>query len=198
MDAADPLELQSPLFVGGLPPELVPFAARLLPGVKAEFGGCLRDFALNGQALEVAQANKESGTADCNQYTEQGLFFGKDGGYAVLSRQFEVSPQTQQNSMPSFQVGLSFSLELELKPRTKDAVLVSVGVLEFLNLQLLNGSVKFSVDNGAGVESVVYEPPAGTSLCDGHWHQVKIYKKKKLLTLNVDGKSGHSQIISRF
>ena len=78
---------------------------------------------------------------------------------------------------------------MEIKPRTKNAVLVSVGVLEFLNLQLINGSIKFSVDNGAGVESVIYEPPQGTSLCDGHWHQVKIYKKKKLLTLNVDGKS---------
>lgn len=66
---------------------------------------------------------------------------------------------------------------------------MSVGVLDFLSLQLLNGSVKFSVDNGNGVESVLYEPPIGTSLCDGHWHQVKIYKKKKLLTLNVDGKS---------
>lgn len=93
------------------------------------------------------------------------------------------------------QVGTSFSLELEMKARTKSAVLLSVGVLEFLSLQMLNGTVKFSVDNGAGVESVVYEPPPGTSLCDGHWHQVKIYKKKRLLTLNVDGKSELAYIL---
>ncbi|KAL3080577.1 hypothetical protein niasHT_036523 [Heterodera trifolii] len=167
------LQLQSPLYIGGLPPELVPLAARLLPGVKPEFGGCLREFALNDLALEEPVAEKD--IAQCSQFTEQGIFFGKDGGYAILS--------------PQFVVGLSFSFELELKPRTKTAVLLSVGVLEFLSLQLLNGTVKFAVDNGAGMESVIYEPISPNSLCDGHWHQIKIIKKKNLITLNVDGKS---------
>lgn len=71
-------------------------------------------------------------------------------------------------------MGTSFSFELEVKSRTKNAVLLSVGVLEFLTLQILNGTVKFSVDNGAGVESVIYEPPANNLICDGHWHQIKV------------------------
>uniref|UniRef100_A0A183CAV6 LAM_G_DOMAIN domain-containing protein n=1 Tax=Globodera pallida TaxID=36090 RepID=A0A183CAV6_GLOPA len=168
------LQLQSPLYVGGLPPELVPLAARLLPGVKSEFGGCLREFALNDVALEQPVA--ETDIAQCSQFMEQGVFFGKEGGYAILS--------------PQFVVGMSFSFELELKPRTKTAVLLSVGVLEFLSLQLLNGTVKFAVDNGAGMESVIYDPTSSSNaLCDGHWHQIKIIKKKNLITLNVDGKS---------
>lgn len=75
----------------------------------------------------------------------------------------------------SFQVGTSFSLEIEVKPRTKNAVLLSVGVLEYLTLQIINGTIKFSVDNGAGEESVIYSPPANNMLCDGHWHQIKVY-----------------------
>ena len=61
-----------------------------------------------------------------------------------------------------------------MKPRTKNAVLLSVGVLEYLTLQILNGTIKFSVDNGAGVESVTYSPPANNIICDGHWHQIKV------------------------
>lgn len=72
------------------------------------------------------------------------------------------------------QVGMSFSFEMEVKPRTKNAVLLSVGVLEFLTLQIINGTIKFSVDNGAGVESVIYEPPSATSICDGHWHRLSV------------------------
>jgi hypothetical protein len=68
----DPLELQSPIFVGGLPPELVPFAARLLPGVKAEFGGCLRAFTVNDAPLDGL--SREVGTAQCSQYTVRAIW----------------------------------------------------------------------------------------------------------------------------
>lgn len=108
---------------------------------------------------------REIGTVSCSQLTEQGIFFGKDGGYAIIS--------------PQFVVGQSFSFELEVKPRTKNAVLLSVGVLEFLTLQILNGTVKFSVDNGAGIESVIYEPAINNLICDGHWHHIKVICKKK-------------------
>lgn len=129
----------------------------IFKGVKSEFGGCLREFKLNDKQLE--KNGREISTVPCSQLTEQGIFFGKDGGYAIIS--------------PQFVVGQSFSFELEVKPRTKNAVLLSVGVLEFLTLQILNGTIKFSVDNGAGVESVIYEPLANHLICDGHWHHIK-------------------------
>uniref|UniRef100_A0A915EQH0 Laminin G domain-containing protein n=1 Tax=Ditylenchus dipsaci TaxID=166011 RepID=A0A915EQH0_9BILA len=167
------IDAQPPLYIGGLPTDLVPFASRILPGVKSEFGGCLRDFKLNDKKFD--DTGRELGTVSCAQYTENGIYFAKDGGYAIIN--------------PQFVVGQSFSFELEIKPRTKNAVLLSVGKLEFLTLQILNGTVKFSVDNGAGVESVIFEPTADNLICDGHWHQIKLYKKKNLITLNVDGKS---------
>jgi hypothetical protein len=67
INSINQLELQSPLFIGGLPLELVPFAARLLPGVKSEFGGCLRNFVLNTKQLDDLP-KKEIGTVQCSQF----------------------------------------------------------------------------------------------------------------------------------
>ncbi|KHJ77995.1 laminin G domain protein [Oesophagostomum dentatum] len=78
---------------------------------------------------------------------------------------------------------------MEVRPRTQDGVLFSVGAVEYLTLQFLNGSVKFTVDSGSGPESLVYNPPTPNAICDGHWHSIKIMKKKNLMTLTVDGKS---------
>uniref|UniRef100_A0A0R3RHL9 LAM_G_DOMAIN domain-containing protein n=1 Tax=Elaeophora elaphi TaxID=1147741 RepID=A0A0R3RHL9_9BILA len=87
------------------------------------------------------------------------------------------------------QVGSSFNIELEVRPRTKTAVLLSVGILEYLTLQFINGTVKFTVDNGAGSETVTHVPNMFNALCDGHWHHIKLYKTKNLMTLTVDGRS---------
>ncbi|KAK0397427.1 hypothetical protein QR680_002123 [Steinernema hermaphroditum] len=172
-DGSYSMNLQSSIYIGGLPTTLLPFATRTLPGVKSQFAGCMRNFKLNDKKPE--DDLQEFGTVPCDTYLEDGISFGKEGGYVTL--------------LPHLTVGSSFTLEMEIKPRTKNGVLLTVGVLEFLNLQLVNGSLKFSVDNGAGVESVIYIPLADNSLCDGHWHQVKLYKKKNLINLNVNGKS---------
>lgn len=74
----------------------------------------------------------------------------------------------------TFQVGSSFNIELEVRPRTKTAVLLSVGILEYLTLYFLNGTIKFTVDNGAGPETVSYVPSMTNALCDGHWHHIKV------------------------
>uniref|UniRef100_A0A914RBG3 Laminin G domain-containing protein n=1 Tax=Parascaris equorum TaxID=6256 RepID=A0A914RBG3_PAREQ len=42
---------------------------------------------------------------------------------------------------------------------------------------------------GGGAEAVSFVPPSSSALCDGHWHHIKLYKTKNLVTLTVDGKS---------
>ncbi|KAL3982290.1 Laminin EGF-like (Domains III and V) family protein [Acanthocheilonema viteae] len=169
----DAVDTQPPIYIGGLPSDLVPFASRILLGAKSVFGGCLRDFKLNEMKFDVPPA--EIGTVPCNQYTEEGLYFGENGGYAILNKNLKV--------------GSSFNIELEVRPRTKTAVLLSVGILEYLTLQFFNGTVKFTVDNGAGPETVTHVPSMSNALCDGHWHHIKLYKTKNLMTLTVDGRS---------
>lgn len=67
LNSINQLDLQSPLFIGGLPIELVPFAARILPGVKSEFGGCLRNFIVNSRQLDDLPS-KEIGVVPCSQF----------------------------------------------------------------------------------------------------------------------------------
>ncbi|KAK6013885.1 laminin G domain protein [Ostertagia ostertagi] len=71
-------------------------------------------------------------------------------------------------------VGQSFSAEMEVRPRTKNGVLFSVGVVEYLTVQILDGTVKFIVDSGSGAESLIYTPPTSNTICDGHWHSIKV------------------------
>ncbi|VDK75274.1 unnamed protein product [Litomosoides sigmodontis] len=169
----DAVDTQPPIYIGGLPPDLVPFASRILPGAKSVFGGCLRDFKLNEMKFDVPPS--EIGTVPCSQYIEEGLYFGEESGYAILNNNLKV--------------GSSFNIELEVRPRIKTAVLLSVGILEYLTLQFINGTVKFIVDNGAGPETVTHVPNMSNALCDGHWHHIKLYKTKNLMTLTVDGRS---------
>jgi hypothetical protein len=73
-----------------------------------------------------------------------------------------------------FTASKQFHFELEVKPRVKNAVLLSVGVLNFVTMQLVNGSVKLTVDDGAGSNNIIYTPPHGTMICDGNWHKIKV------------------------
>ncbi|EJW76346.1 hypothetical protein WUBG_12744, partial [Wuchereria bancrofti] len=84
----DAVDTQPPIYIGGLPTDLVPFASRILQGAKSVFGGCLRDFKLNEMKFDVLPV--EIGTVPCSHYTEEGLYFGPNGGYAVLNKNLKV------------------------------------------------------------------------------------------------------------
>ncbi len=75
-----------------------------------------------------------------------------------------------------FKVGPSFSLELELKPRIKTGVVlaISAGNADYLTLQLVDGILKFMLDNGAGKIAVEHRVDDPAALCDGHWHRLKV------------------------
>ncbi|KAK6036371.1 laminin G domain protein [Cooperia oncophora] len=154
----DAIDTQPPLYLGGIPNELASYARTIVPGVRSEFGGCIREFKLNDKKFDTIA--RDHGIGECSARTESGLYFGKEGGYAILKKEF--------------QVGQSFSAELEVRPRTKNGVLFSVGVVEYLTVQILDGAVKFTVDSGSGAESLVYTPPTTNTICDGHWHSIKV------------------------
>ncbi|KHJ80737.1 laminin G domain protein, partial [Oesophagostomum dentatum] len=163
----DAIDTHPPLYLGGIPNELASYARTILPGVRSEFGGCIRELKLNDKKFDTVA--REHGVGECKKHTESGLYFGKEGRL-----------RDSQEGVPA---------EMEVRPRTQDGVLFSVGAVEYLTLQFLNGSVKFTVDSGSGPESLVYNPPTPNAICDGHWHSIKIMKKKNLMTLTVDGKS---------
>lgn len=75
---------------------------------------------------------------------------------------------------PSFRVGVVIDIKLDIRPRKTSGVLLSVhGRRDFLLLQMVNGVLKFSVDNGKGAISAQYTPPHEHYFCDGNWHTIQ-------------------------
>jgi hypothetical protein len=75
---------------------------------------------------------------------------------------------------PNFRVGVKIDIKLDIRPRKTSGVLMSVhGRRDYLLLQMVDGVLKFSVDNGKGAIAAHYTPPHEHYICDGHWHSVQ-------------------------
>ena len=76
--------------------------------------------------------------------------------------------------MKRFSVGRVFEMAMEIKPRTINGAIMSVhGRRDFVLLQLRNGSLELSVDNGKGIITTTYTPFSPWSFCDGQWHSIQ-------------------------
>lgn len=74
-----------------------------------------------------------------------------------------------------------------MKPRTLNGLLLSVyGRNAMFALQLINGTINLTVNNGDGPFTAVYQPENGQNFCDGDWHTVTAIKSKYVITLIVD------------
>lgn len=112
----------------------------------------------------------------CYQNVEEGAYFN-GRGFAVYDDQYRVGP--------------IMNIELEFRTWSRDGALVSVShssKVDGLALELVNGTIIFRVNNGAGDIVVGFTPHLNSGmLCDGKWHRVKATKYHQLLTLAVDG-----------
>lgn len=73
-----------------------------------------------------------------------------------------------------FSVGRVFEMTMDIKPRKNSGVIASVhGRRDFVMLQLKDGSVELSVDNGKGIITARYTPSSPWMLCDGNWHSIQ-------------------------
>lgn len=121
----------------------------------------MRDFKINGKKFD--NPAREYGVVPCSEVKESGLYFGKEGGYAVLEQEFTFTS--------------NYAIEMEIRPRTKNALLLSVGVLEFASVHIQNGNVVFMIDMGSGTYNVSAVFTASNTICDGHWHHIKVSHK---------------------
>merc|ERR1712228_122520 len=135
----------------------------------------MRDFKQSGRRLDNKDPPVEIGTSLCSGDTEDGTFFGSNGGYIKL--------------LPSYRVGLDLIIKFAMKPRTMDGVILAIQSArnpDFLMLQMQDGNLIFSANNGAGEILTKYEPEAKNYLCDGNWHEIMAVKAKNVVTLTVD------------
>lgn len=74
-----------------------------------------------------------------------------------------------------------------MKPRTLNGLLLSVyGKSAMFEIQLINGTISLTVNNGDGPFSAVFHPENGQNFCDGEWHTVTAIKSQYVITLIVD------------
>lgn len=119
--------------------------------------GCIRNFFMNDKPMENPD---KINVLPCSEFVEKGVFFNKGGGYIRLREKFKV--------------GLELDLKLDIKPRNISGVLVAVhGKRDFLVLEMVDGSISLTVNNGRGPISTSFTPGKKHYFCDGNWHHIQ-------------------------
>jgi len=144
------------------------------------FVGCLRNLkyehSKNGKSRMKALGTKWSKNnmvIPCSEKVESGFFFGPGGGRIRAEKRFRV--------------GLNFDITMMIKPRNLTGVLVAVkGRRDYLILQMVDGAIQFSVDNGRGAITAVFKPNDQFEFCNGQWHEIHAVKAKNVVTLSVN------------
>lgn len=96
----------------------------------------------------------------CLEEVEPGAFFGIRGGYLKLKDRFKV--------------GLEIDIKMEIKPRNVSGLLISVhGRRDYLILEMVNGVIKLTVENGKGAITTSFQPDKPHYFCDGQWHNIQ-------------------------
>jgi laminin alpha 3/5 len=167
------LNVKSPIFVGGLSEVAAKGTVNIMRGIGNSFPGCIRKVIVQGQLQKLGRDSIGYDTQPCSSKSESGVFFHAGGGYLKVKDKFWV--------------GLKITIDIQIKPRNTSGVILSVhGVTDYLVLQIVDGVVKMTVNNGAGPIEATYALPADSNLCDGEWHTVQATKEANLVTLNVD------------
>lgn len=111
---------------------------------------------MNSRPLENPS---EHGVMACSDNLEQGTFFSSIGGYIKLRDRYKI--------------GTLFSVKLSIKPRTNSGVLIAAhGRVDYFVLEMVNGTVRLTVQNGKGPITATYQPEKPYYLCNGKWHTI--------------------------
>lgn len=171
----------SPLFVGGLSTAV--WAKKYNTGKKIKdvdvpFKGCLRNLSIRKKF--PGEPTLKNGIEPCTDLGEPGFAFYPGAGFMKLTDKFKV--------------GRRIKIDLHIKPRSPSGILLAVhGESDYMVLQMVNGTIKFTVDNGKEplTTSVSTQP---YDLCDGRWHTIQVLKTKNVVTLAVDETFGAPKI----
>lgn len=96
----------------------------------------------------------------CSENIEMGTYFGVNGGYIRLRDRFKV--------------GKELDIKLDIKPRNTSGILIAVhGKRDYLVLEMVNGVMKLTVENGKGPITTSFQPGQPYYFCDGQWHNIQ-------------------------
>ncbi|KAF0046927.1 hypothetical protein F2P81_000560 [Scophthalmus maximus] len=171
-------QFMSPLYLGSVPESLHrQLKSKALP--RQSVSGCIRNFKMNGALMSNPATN--TGAGPCFEGpTQRGAYFSGNGAHVIIS--------------DSFDVGSSFELLFNIRPRSPTGLLLHVGdrsemqngtaMGHYISIFMLRGEVVAQVNNGNGKFMVSMKPKA--SLCDGMFHKISVIKRKNVVQLHVD------------
>uniref|UniRef100_A0A8C4F1H6 Laminin subunit alpha 3 n=1 Tax=Dicentrarchus labrax TaxID=13489 RepID=A0A8C4F1H6_DICLA len=137
---------------------------------KHAVSGCIRNFKMNGAPMSNPSTNRGAGPCFEGQ-AQRGAYFSGNGAHVIIN--------------DSFDVGSSFELLFNIRPRSLSGLLLHVG--DSSRTHSVCGShlqVVAKVNNGKGEFMVAVKPKA--SLCDGLFHKISVIKRKNVVQLHVD------------
>ncbi|XP_040165290.1 laminin subunit alpha-1 isoform X1 [Anopheles arabiensis] len=169
------LNAASTLHVGGLPDE-VPILPRELQPRPEAFKGCLRKFVVNNNTQDLARPGRHLHVGQCFPRIERGSYFPGDA-YAIYKRNFNV--------------GKFVEIELEVRTSEMNGILMSVADqingFPALSLEISNGNIILSVDNGDGNPTRLSTSlPSKYTLCDNRWHNISALYEDHQMALRVN------------
>lgn len=125
---------------------------------------------MNNKTMENPTKN---GVIPCTENAEPGTFFSVTPGYV---RMFD-----------RFRVGSEINIQMQIKPRNTSGLLAAVyGKRDYLLLEMVDGAITFTVDNGRGPFSTTFMPRTKHYFCNGQWHSIQAVKSKSVVTLGVN------------
>ncbi|CAL8370062.1 unnamed protein product [Lota lota] len=164
LPGGDKFRLSGPLYIGGAP------LALLAPG-GGGMVGCIRELKLN--EVPAGTPSHSQGAAPCFlSLLHPGAYFSREGGHIAID--------------DSVVLGKDLEIQVELRARSDSGLLLHAGTSEhFLNVVLNQGEVTVSINSGSGQFSTSFTPDV--SICDGHWHTMRVMKRSSVLEIQVDG-----------
>ncbi|XP_058457360.1 laminin subunit alpha [Malaya genurostris] len=179
------MQVQAPFFVGGVSGgehyEDVALNLKIDKNIleRDQFVGCINDIQAFNRPLGAPSNITQ--TIPCSSQIESGMFFGKGGGFVKLREKFKV--------------GTELTVSMDIKPRSSTGLLMSVhGKRAFFVLELINGNISLTVNNGDEPFTAMYVPDSSENLCDGQWRTITAIKSFYVITIKVNDVSSNPAI----
>ncbi|XP_033010826.1 laminin subunit alpha-1 [Lacerta agilis] len=166
------LDVDGKLYLGGLPSA---YAAKKMGNITHSIPACIGGVTINSKQLDKESPVSNFAVNKCYVAAQEGTFFDGSGFAALVKEGYKVRSD----------VNVTF----EFRTTALNGVLlgISSAKVDAVGLEIVNGKVLFSVNNGAGRITATYEPKGTTGLCDGLWHKLQANKSKHRIALIVDG-----------
>ncbi|XP_042591418.1 neurexin-1a isoform X20 [Cyprinus carpio] len=200
----------TPLFLGGIPPELRSVALRLTSSAikdQVPYKGWITNLRVNGSEppligseginSDICEADhiclnggvcsivNDAPICDCSETGFQGKDCSEEREEYVAT--FKGSEYFCYDLSPNPIQSSSDEITLSFKTLQRNGLMLHTGKsADYVNLALKNGAVSLVINLGSGAFEALVEPVNG-KFNDNAWHDVKVTRNLRQVTISVDG-----------